>query len=219
MDNNNNLVSFNVMVRPEQITQFAFQQPLENIVKQLSINYSYLEIIEALTKVERDKEAARHQEQLTALKNHFSNKLAALAKPDEKSKTDPEPPEVTATPVTETTKQSFHEIICAYLGCQKRFQAKILTARYCSKSCRDKQYSVQSTEETEITRNCLNSSCKKAFKVFHFGNNKKYCSKACWSRHYRATHKEQYTSYQEKWKSKKVLPQPEQPLEEAERPI
>ncbi len=229
----NKLIAFpstiQLFVDSEQLINQLLQQPLEAIIKQLSLNHSWLEIMEAVTKVERDKQNLQEQQNQA----EFNQQIAVL---DHQLKTDREavekehqqnierikkqalieaPDPVTATPVTETTKKSFHEIICAYEGCRRSFQSKNSSARYCSTKCRNKRYIIQAEEPTEITRNCPN--CEKPFKVFHFGNNKKYCSQICWSRHYRATHKEQYTSYQEKWKSKKILPQPEQPLEEAER--
>lgn len=225
MDNNNNLVSFNVMVRPEQIIQFAFRQPLENIVKQLSIDYSYLEIIEALTKVERDKETLRNQEQLVALKEHFSNKLAELAKADEQLKTEPKSIEVPIVPVTpaavtKPTKKPFHEVVCNYTGCKQVFSAKEKGAKYCSMECRNKQFKIQSEQLTTETRNCLN--CETPFHVSVFGKNKKYCSIICSSTHYRATHKEQIAGYTKKPKNKQLLLSQEnsaQDSQEAERPV
>lgn len=238
MENSNNLVGLYLMVQPEQIIQFAFQQPLENIVKQLSINYSYLEIIEALTKVERDKETLRKQEQLVALKEHFSNKLAELAKADEQLKTDLEVVEkehqqnigqikkqvlievpVVPASITKPTKKPLREFVCNYKGCGQTFSTGERKAKYCSLECRNKQFKIQSEEMTTETRNCLN--CEQSFKVSVFGKNKKYCSIICSATHYRATHKEQCKAYSEKHKNKKLLQQSttEQPALEAERLI
>lgn len=168
----NKLIAFpgtiQLFVDSEQLINQLLQQPLEAIIKQLSLNHSWLEIMEAVTKVERDKQNLQEQQNQA----EFNQQITVL---DRQLKTDREAIEnehqqnierleeqvliEVPDPVTETTKKSFHEIICAYEGCRRSFQSKNSSARYCSTKCRNKRYIIQAEEPTEITRNCPN--CEK----------------------------------------------------------